>query len=246
MILKWHGGKHYLAPYIVKLLPYHNNYVEPFFGGGAVLFQKPVTGSEVVNDIDSDLVNFWLVVRDKYDDFLRQVTLTPYSEELWRRAIEGDDVQRAVQFFVRVRQSMSGRMDCFSPVSKTRLRREINEQVAGWMSAIDKLPEVVERLRTVMILNRDALSVIRQLDAVDTCFYLDPPYVPETRTAPQVYKHELPDHRPLIELLRTIKGRAILSGYQCELYSTLGWRRVDIDIANHAGSGRRTESLWLK
>ena len=77
---KWHGGKHYLAKRIIELMPRHTHYVEPYFGGGAVLFRKPFDDySEVVNDMDGDLVNFWRVLQDpdSFDESYRRIEATP-------------------------------------------------------------------------------------------------------------------------------------------------------------------------
>jgi DNA adenine methylase len=110
---------------------------------------------------------------------------------------------------------------------------------------------VVQRLRGVVIENRDALDVMRQHDGTDTVHYVDPPYVHETRSFRQrskAYRHEMNDqqHRQLAEALASLKGAVVVSGYRCPLYDELfdGWRRID--AAAHADGARdRVESLWL-
>lgn len=88
--LKWHGGKHYLAPKIVELFPPDClHYVEPYFGGGAVLLAKLYVGwSEVVNDIDGNLMNFWRVLQDEtmFAALKRRLEATPFSEKEWNDA----------------------------------------------------------------------------------------------------------------------------------------------------------------
>lgn len=131
--LKWHGGKHYLARRIVALMPPHRHYCEPFAGGLAVLLAKNPHGvSEVVNDLDGRLTNFWRVLQgvDSFHAFMGVLAAVPFSEVEWSEAGESleatDPVARAVAFFIRCRQSLAGRMDSFAPLSKNRTRRGTN------------------------------------------------------------------------------------------------------------------------
>lgn len=273
--LKWHGGKHYLASRIVSFFPRHLHYCEPYFGGGAVLLARNPDDerlwwgtkshergvSEVVNDINGALMNFWNVLRGQatFEKFHRHIEAIPFAEEAWERCCPNESykgaVSRAVAFFVCCRQSLAGRMDSFAPLSKTRTRRGINEQASAWLSAIEGLPAVHERLKSVVILNQHALEVIRKQDGEKTLFYCDPPYLPETRAATDVYKHEMTrqDHWDLCNHLAVIEGKFILSGYDNEVYQGFahdyGWRRADFDLPNNAASGevkrRMTECVWM-
>ena len=261
--LKWHGGKHYLAKQIVELMPPHTHYVEPYFGGGAVLLEKDPTGvSEVVNDINGELTNFWDVLRSPvaFPLLKRQCEAAPFSEILFRREVaeefyRGDAVDRAWYFFSRCRQSRAGAMKEFATLSRTRTRRGMNEQASAWLTAIEGLPQIHARLQRVVILNRDAYAVIQQQDGPDTLFYCDPPYLHETRATPDVYEYEITeqDHYRLLELLGSIKGKFILSGYPSDLYNSrakmFGWNRKDIQIDNKVAGGktkrRMTECLWM-
>ena len=255
--LKWHGGKHYLAKRLVALMPAHIHYVEPYFGGGSVLLAKDPEGvSEVVNDLNGDLMQFWGVLQDPdlFEQFRRRVEAIPFAEVEWRVAAikRPDTVLQAVAFFVRCRQSMAGRMKSFAPLSRTRTRRGMNEQASAWISAVDGLPAVHARLRRVVILNRPALDVIKTQDGPKTLFYLDPPYLHPTRTAKSVYEYEMSvkDHEHLLEALVTLQGRVMLSGYPHELYDSklAGWTRHDFEIPNHAATATTkrlmVESVW--
>ncbi len=264
--LKWYGGKRYMAEKIIAEMPPHKHYCEPFAGGLGVLLAKDPEGvSEVVNDLHQDLVNFWSVLRDqtKFGQLQRKLEATPMSELLWDQCNEfyhGDTVQyydsvyRAWSFFVWCRQSMSGRMDSFTPATRTRTRRGMNEQASSWLSAIDGLPEIHDRLRRVMIFNREATKFIQDQDGPDTLFYCDPPYVPSTRSATGVYRQEMTaeQHVELVGLLKQAKGRVILSGYPHPIYDSQlagGWRRVEHELPNHASTAktkhRETEVLWM-
>jgi DNA adenine methylase len=262
--IKWHGGKHYLAQRIIALMPPHVHYVEPFFGGGSVLLQKDPEGvSEVVNDLNYELATFWAVLRSPewFDAFVRLVEATPFSEALFDAngeqhylPTDNSPVASAWRFFIRARQSRQGLTKDFATLSRNRTRRGMNEQVSSWLTAIEGLPDVHARLKRVVILNRDAIDVIRSQDGPNTLFYCDPPYLHETRVTTSDYAHEMTpvQHRELLDVLSKIAGKFILSGYPSALYhqveSACGWHRLDIQIDNKASSAKekeiKTESLW--
>lgn len=258
--LKYHGGKHYLAKRIVQLMPPHTHYVEPFFGSGAVMFQKDPSGvSEVANDILSTLTTLWDVLQDEelFERFTRLCDATPFSEQQWeeseKRLRDEDPVVRAHAFFVLNRQSRQGLMDDFATLSRNRVRRKMNEQASSWLTAIDGLPQIHERLKRVVILNRDALDVIRQQDSPNTLFYLDPPYVSSTRVAASAYQHEMSDqdHHRLVEAILMCSGKVMLSGYPNPIYrrlESLGWSTFDFNVTKSSSSQatkpKAIERIW--
>lgn len=262
--LKYHGGKGYLAKDIIALMPEHIHYVEPYAGGLAVLLAKDPEGvSEVVNDLNSELTHFWRVLQCpvQFEEFRRIVEAVPFSESEWNGAVAAGDlihsypVESAVNFFIRCRQSLAGRMKSFAPLSRNRTRRNMNEQASAWLNAVEGLLAVHARLKRVVVLNRDALDVIRQQDGSKTLFYLDPPYLHETRSTTKEYgEFEMTEaeHGELLHLLSTIKGKFLLSGYWSTLYQqfelTFGWRRHEFDLPNNAASDkekrRMVECVW--
>lgn len=259
--IKWHGGKYYLADTIIKLMPPHKHYVEPYAGGLAVLFRKSGHGvSEAVNDINKSIANFYRVLRDKskFEEFSRIVQLTPFHEEEFKESRIGDsshmDVEMAVKFFIKCRQSRQGLGKSFATLSKSRTRRGMNEQVSSWLSSVDGLKDVHDRLRKVVIFSRDALRVIESEDSEHTLFYCDPPYLEETRSAFGQYEYEMiyEQHKELLSALGSISGRFILSGYKSPLYNSWakenGYNRMDIKTVKHSsGLGLKsmaTECLW--
>jgi len=221
--------------------------------------------------MDKRLINFWSVLQNKalFDSFRHVMDVTPFAELEFESAAEVLDgatpdidyrlatginnphaataVARACAFFVRCRQSLAGRMKHFAPLSKTRVRRGMNEQASAWLTAIEGLPEVHARLKRVVILNGNALDVIEQQDGPHTLFYLDPPYHPATRAAPEVYRHEadLEHHRWLLEYLINIKGKAILSGYDNVMYNEWlhDWHRAEFDLPNNAAGGKEKRRM---
>ena len=260
--LKWHGGKHYLANWIIGKFPQHKHYVEAFFGSGAVLFAKPWElvndHSEVVNDLNGNLANFWRTLRDAehFSAFVRQVEATPFSKETWQESKElnSNQIDRAVKFFVRYRQSRQGLGRDFATLSRNRTRRGMNEQVSSWLSAIEGLPSAHERLKRVVIYNENAIDTIEREDGVHSFFYLDPPYLPETRTVKNCYEHEMPveEHIRLLDTLTSIKGKFLLSGYPNDLYRLVakrnGWNHTEMAIDNKSSGSKikpkKIECLW--
>ncbi len=93
---------------------------------------------------------------------------------------------------------------------------------------VDELHAITERLRSVTIMSRDAMDVIKRFDSAKTLHYVDPPYVMATRKDAKAYRHEVDDayHEQLAELLNSVAGKVVLSGYQSDLYKRLykGWR----------------------
>lgn len=271
--LKWHGGKSYLATRIVALMPPRCakpnapeaddpgwlHYVEPYAGGLAVMLANDPEGiSEVANDLNGELTNFWDILKgDLFPLFRQRVAATPFSQVEWERAgldSGSDVVERAARFFIRCRQSLAGRMDAFAPLSRARTRRGMNEQASAWAGAVDGLGAVHERLRRVAVYNRDAIEVIAQQDGPRTLFYLDPPYLHETRATTGEYAHEMTadDHLALLAALADIRGRFLLSGYRSRMYDEFaearGWHRADFDLPNNSAGGsekrRMIECVW--
>ena len=265
--LKWHGGKSYLARWLVAMMPAHTHYVEPYFGAGSVLFAKGCEGvSEVINDANHELVNFWMVLRDPIlrVRFQQEITFMPFSEYEFEDAtcpplmprLAPPDIKAAVRFFVKYRQSRQGLGKEFATLSRTRVRRGMNEQVSAWLSAIDGMAEACDRLVRVVIMCRNAIDVIREQDGPQTLFYLDPPYLRGTRGAGGEYgEHEMSDgdHEDLLGVLSEASGKFMLSGHRSLMYderaTACGWHRQDFQIDNKASSAKkkeiRTECVWF-
>jgi DNA adenine methylase len=277
--LKWFGGKNYLAKEIIALMPRHLHYVEPFFGGGVVLLARdpddqrlwlpPHKGvSEVANDCYGLLINFWRVLQDEelFEQFVRRVQAIPLARPEWDRAYAmvrsstfdpggPPSLDLAVSFFVYARQSRAGEMKCFTPITRQRLRRGMNGNVSEWLGAVEGLATVHARLRRVLIECRDGIDLIVREDKPGTFFYCDPPYVHETRTTKNGYRHEMSDedHIRLAEVLNQVQGKVILSGYHSELYHRLyqppRWRYLEFPKKNNAAGGKtkaeEIEVLWL-
>jgi DNA adenine methylase len=231
--LRYHGGKWKLAPWIVSHFPEHRVYVEPFGGGGSVLLRKPRSYSEVYNDIESEIVNLFRVLRDTEQAarLRAALELTPFARDEFVGAYDETDqdtIERARRLVIR------GFMG-FGSAAMTRTHRtgfRANSNRSGttpahdWANYPRQLESFCDRLRGVVIENRPAAEVIAQHDSPETLIYADPPYVHDTRSFPRgasqpfCYKYEMTDddHRALAEQLRGVAGKVVLSGYPCDLY----------------------------
>lgn len=252
--LRYFGGKWMLADWIIGHFPPHKCYVEPFGGGASVLLRKPPSRIEVYNDRCGAVVNFFRVLRERPDELLAALELTPMAldefADCQRDQETGDDVERARRLFVASWQGINGTVAAGAVRGFRRTPdRDVARSVVG---AAANLRTVAERLRGVTIDNLDAVEVLRRYDRPETLFYVDPPYVPETRAESRTDKAygandmETGEHERLLEVLREVRGAVVLSGYACEMYETAldGWRRVERDVPSMKRT-KRTEVLWV-
>lgn len=259
-VLRYHGGKYRIASWIVRHFPAHRIYVEPFAGAASVLLQKPRSPGEVINDLDSDVVNVFRVLRSPVQaEILRgQCRLTPFSREEFEKAYErsADPIEQARRTIVK---SFFGHGTSSQRKNRTGFRaRAYRRNQSGsndWRTWPEAVAAFVERLRGVVIENRDAFRVIEQQDGADTLFYVDPPYPFYTRPTirgegdvGRAYAHELTDedHVRLSELLREVVGAVVLSARPCDLYDTLyaGWHFTERSVLCDSGQ-RSVERLWF-
>jgi DNA adenine methylase len=263
--VKKFGGKanrrSFLARWILSYAREHRVYIEPFLGGGSVLLAKVPSPVEIINDLNSDLSNLWNVLKsdELFPEFLVRVRSTPFGIESWKHARDQlagrpeSRLDRAKAYFVCSRLSRGGQGESFMTHS-TRTRRGMPENESAWLSAIENLPDVHERLRGVTLLQpTPAIDVIRQYDEADALIYCDPPYVADSRSGIGQYgDHEMSDeeHRQLLEVLRQCQGHVLLSGYSSKLYDEAlhDWACFELvmpaDSAGGKAKGRRIERLW--
>lgn len=259
-----YGGKWEIASWIVEHLPPGQTLVLTHGGSGSPLWHiEPGTYPvEVYNDLWQEVFRFFNVCREEPEALAAVLLLTPYSRFEYGMCkvgvdIADEDLESARRFAVVARQSMSGEWGRAWSRVIAHSRRGMSSSVSRWLHLPETVLQVAARLSTVQIECQDALECIRQYDRPKTVFYLDPPYHPDTRIV-GVYQHEYThlDHVALLEVLQDIKGKAVLSGYHCELYDTelteaRGWRTVEKFVAcrssnQSSGPKLRTEVLWIK
>lgn len=234
--------------------PKYNIYVEGFGGSASILLSipKPNGCTEVYNDLGQNVYSLYKVLGDR-DTFIRlkdRMDLSPYSYQMWKEYKDSlrKDVltleERAYRFLYVNRTSFNG-VGGFSV--NTIIRRGMSKSTSDYLSMIDRLPEIHNRLSSVIIENRDINDVIEKYDSETTFFYLDPPYVKETRLSSQTYEVEMSndDHNMLIDTIINAKGMFLISGYDHPIYDRLlehGFRKESFKSPN-AGSFA-TETLW--
>jgi len=256
--VKWHGGKYYLSKRIISLFPPHRIYLEPFGGAASVLLNKPPVEVEAYNDLHLKITRLFRVLQKQGQEFIDRVKFVPYSEYEFESTAhyppDASDIDKAVCDFIRWRQSFGGRGSTWSCTTR-RARGGMAGDVNAWWTAIDQLPEIIDRLRRVEILFQPAIEAIQRFDNPDVLIYCDPPYLHETRdpNSRDVYGIEMSEqeHYELGEVLKQCTSKVVISGYPSELYEDMfrSWRRIEFDIANHAAGGRKKsrkrETLWL-
>lgn len=253
-VLRYHGSKYRIAPWVVSHFPPHQLYVEPYCGSAACLLAKPRAAGEIINDLDEDVCGVFQVLRDRLQaaELERLLRLTPYAHAEFRLAYEpaGDPVERARRTIIR--SFMGHGSGCVTGAARHGFRRgkltsRVRTPATEWVTYPDAIDAFVDRLQGVIIESRAALDVISMYDAPGVLHYVDPPYLIELR-GERRYGHEMTDddHRRLAQVLHDCQGMAVLSGYPSPLYSELypDWRRV-VRPARDAAVNERTEALWL-
>lgn len=248
-ILNYPGAKWGMAEMICNMMPAHRSYLEPFFGSGAVLFNKPKSPIETINDMDGDVTNFFKVLRDNPEELINRIALTPYARDVFDDAHnnKGDsELDRAYKFAIRSRMGHG-----FKTHEKTGFKidvyaRERSYCVDCWNSMPAGIREATLRLKQVQIENRPAVELIKRFNYDNVLIYADPPYMMETRSCKQ-YRFEMSgdDHIELLEALLNHKGAVILSGYDSELYNCMLKKWNKYEKSSYTQSSKpRTEVIW--
>ena len=254
----WYGGKFNHLDWLLPLLPKAHHYCEPFGGSGAVLLNRSPSPVETYNDLDGEVVNFFRVLREQKDELITQIAFTPFSREEYFIAVSDlqhdmSPLQRALRFFIRARQSRTGLAQTASlgrwANCKNTSRAGMSGVVSRWLGSVEGLPDIAMRLLRVQIENRPAKDVIALYDDEETLFYCDPPYPHDSRGDTKSYSFEMTDadHLELSRSLNRVRGKAAISGYQCDLLNDL-YADWNLHLArpkqSHAIKRMRQEALW--
>lgn len=252
-ILKYPGSKWRIAQEIVNLFPQHRSYVEPFFGSGAVLFNKELSSIETINDIDNDIVNLFQIIRDEPEKLQKLLCGTPYARSVYDEVFvrtPTNKYEQAIFFLIKCWQGHGYRLNG----GKTGWRNDVQGRekayaLLDWNNLSTRINEVTQRLRMVQIDNVSAISIIKKFNYDNVLMYLDPPYVMGTRRYQKgQYKHEMTnaDHVELLQTVKESKAKIIISGYASKLYdSELHlWNRRE--LASNDNKGKATvEVVWM-
>ena len=256
----WYGGKFSHLDWLLPILPACHHYCEPFSGSGAVLINRPPSPVETFNDIDGDVTNFFRMLRDRHEDLIKSISLTPFSREEYHLAIEGDtkgitDLERARRFYIRARQTRTGLAQTASigrwANCKDTSRAGMSGVVSRWLGGIEALEDIALRLMRVQIENRPAIDVIRLYDSPQTLFYCDPPYLHATRGDSNAYGFEMDEvqHREFADAVNECQGKVAVSGYahpiMDEFFNPNKWfKNVGADKTIHSTKATRQEIVW--
>jgi len=251
-VLRWHGGKWLLAPWITAHFPAHQVYVEPFGGAASVLLRKKRSYAEIYNDLDQAVVGLFRVLRsNRASELVNALRLTPFARDEFAEAYQptNDPVEAARRLIIRSFMGFGSNGHNKLTGFRANSNRSGTTPSHDWVNYPDSLAVVVERLQGVTLENKDARAVMAQHDSAQTLHYVDPPYVFDTRSDNGAdYAHEMSDedHAELLDFLRGLTGMVVLSGYPSPLYDDAlsGWLRVERK-ALADGARARTEVLWI-
>ena len=244
----WYGGKYYLRDRLYKHFPRDCKHYAEVFGGSAVLLLNldPPFPIETYNDINSNVVNFFRVLREHTDELIFALELTPYSIEEYKSATPDhpDPIERARRFYICVRQGWNG-------IADNKATWRFNKVKSGghtslqWLNSFNKLWTVAKRLQFAQIENQDAIRFIDKYDTPQTFFYCDPPYVHDSRVAPEAYEYEMTNeqHIALGNRLNNIEGKAMVSGFHSKLYDELfaGWECKEFKTTKYSARRSRVD-----
>jgi len=251
--LRYPGSKWNIVDWIISFMPEHHAYLEPFIGGGSVLFSKKPVGYETINDLNGDVVNLFKVIREQPERLAEIVAYTPYSraefDMAWECSENIDELERARIFLVKCWQGFGARLSSKPGWScEVKPGGRYNSIVNRWNRVPEAIMFATNRLKNVQIENMDAIKLIKRYQNDEILIYADPPYLSQTRTGGKYYSNEMADdkHIELLETLKKHKGPVLLSGYDSDLYNNLlkGWTKKQLSTTTEKGQ-TRIETLWL-
>lgn len=256
-VLKYPGSKWRIAKWIISHFPEHHSYLEPYAGSLAVLFNKPLSNIETVNDLNLDVVNFFRCIREDSDRLAKIIEATPYSRNEYDSiycADVTDDYEKARQFLVKCWQGHGYRVNQYKVGWKNDVQgREKAYAMRHWNELSDRILLAAERLKQVQVECMPAVELIKRFKFPGVLIYADPPYLMETRTShvKAQYSHEMLDEQSHIELLEVLlqhPGPVVISGYESGLYKEMleekGWTKDTITSSDQS-SKPRVEVIWM-
>lgn len=250
-IMKYPGSKWSLADWIISHFPEHHSYLEPFFGSGAVLFNKTRSNIETINDMDGNVVNLFECIREDPQKLAQMIYMTPYARETYERAyreVSTDNFEVALNFYIRLNMGHGFRTNGEKVGWKNDVQgRERSYASWDWCNLPDKIIETAERLRGVQIENRPAIELIKRFNYKNVLIYCDPPYMLETRHGKQ-YRCEMDTkaHEELLHILLRHKGYVVISGYDTGLYNSMlnRWNKFEKESHTQVMS-KKKEVIWM-
>lgn len=232
--IAYYGGKQNMARHILPMIPAHTVYVEPFFGGGAIFWRKPISQYEIINDTNNRLIAFYRVLRDEFEELADLIDQTFHSRTQHKEAatiydsVSETDVRMAWAVWVQTNMSYSHKIKAgFAYDRSGKTCQAIMNAKARLRGAYS------ERLNRVTIECNDALKVMQVYDSPEAFFYLDPPYVSSDCGHYKGYTDK--DFAALLDFCSTMQGRFLMSSYPEpyleEMVAKQGWHHQRIEKA---------------
>jgi DNA adenine methylase len=257
-VLRYHGGKFRLGPWVVSNLPPHKRYTEAYAGAASVLMHKPRVYAEVVNDLDGEICSLFRVLRDPAQsrELKRLLVLTPFARSEFELSYlpAQDPIEQARRTIAR---SFMGFGSAAASGQDTGFRNDASRSyttpATDWANYPDALDFFTQRLRGVVVENMPALQLLEKFDGPDTLHYQDPTYLPETRSQKRrqghCYRYEMTvkEHGQLAEFNHASRSMVVISGYASDLYDLElypDWHRIERQTFAD-GARPRVEVLWL-
>lgn len=252
--ITYYGGKQKLAASIIKLIPPHKLYCEPFIGGAAVFFAKAPSAVEIINDINSELVNFYRVVQDDFVSLEKEIRITLHSRDLFRKASViynnpdmFSEIKRAWAVWCLAAQGFAGILDGSWGYDKAK--NTTSKKISNKRHSFTE--EYAIRLQNVQIECADAIRIIRSRDGAEAFFYCDPPYF--NSDCAHYDGYSLEDFAGLLKTLAAIKGKFLLSSYPSPILKQYakaqGWHQVTfeqkVSVASNSKHGRKAKTEVL-
>lgn len=257
--IKYFGGKGTMFNNIIGYFPIkgsYNTYIEPFGGSYSVGLMIDPPEIEIYNDLDRNVYSLYKVLSDPdmFKIFKERCDLVFYSEDLrkeFKESLNHPDLpilERAFCFFYVNRTSHNG-VGGFS--KNTYIRRGMSKSISDFLSSIDRLPELHNRLSRVIVTNTNGVDLVQKYNASNVFLYCDPPYEQSTRTSTR-YNVDM-DRQGHIDFLNACiesKAKILISGYHCELYDVLeenGFKKISFNVKTISGNftpKTKTEYLY--
>lgn len=255
-ILKYPGSKWRIANWIISHFPKHHSYLEPFFGSGAVLFNKSLSNIETINDLDLQVVNYFQCIREDSGRLAKIIEATPYSrheyDSMYCAEVPECKYEKARQFLVKCWQGHGYRVNKYKVGWKNDVQgRERAYAMRHWNELPERILLAAERLKQVQVECMPAVKLIERFKFPEVLIYCDPPYLMETRTShvKQQYSNEMLTEQEHVELLKVLlkhPGPVVISGYESKLYNSMlnGWSKESIQ-SNDQSNCPKTEVIWM-
>jgi DNA adenine methylase len=256
--ITYYGGKGNMWANIIEQFPpdeTYKTYIEPFGGSFSVGLKTNISPIEIYNDLEQNVYSLYKVLSDDilFNEFKKKCDLAYYNQDMYVEFknllnTELNTLDRAFYFFYVNRSSYNGTGNFRT---NTSIRRNMSKSVSDYLSCIDRLPELHQRLSKVLVLNTDGTTLIKKHDNIDTFLYCDPPYEHSTRTDVR-YKVDMnrEQHIDFLNTVMKVKSKILISGYDCELYNILvdnGFTKIDFNVNTVSGDSTprvKIETLW--